>query len=280
MAITCNHKDLCRIFQYQASWARRKITSTHKHSGGNLFYFYEETITQNILLYLAEHAGEHLKIKSYSRKKEHTTGADWLFCFSEGINNISILAQAKRLYPPPNPRYKQLVGTNQVNNLRNHAMQEGFIPLYVFFNGNFINWENKNYTRCSSCYKYPEGNAWGCSIAAIGTVKSAGTNTTPDQIDPMYPWHMLLNLGILHNPNGNTSKLSLPEAVKESLKHIYSTADSGQIGEITIRQTLPEVIKVLLENDRNTEELDNCMKENNIGHLSYIDATPQEKRRD
>lgn len=95
----CNHPELCEMFRYSAVWTYFKMSNAYKLD----LKFNEETITENILLRLAENsnlstANSELEIKSYTKYEERNSGADWLFVFSDEKFKISILIQAKRLY--------------------------------------------------------------------------------------------------------------------------------------------------------------------------------------
>ena len=231
------HSDLCLMFQYRATWTWGKMSSAARLSklSESNFYFYEETITQIILLYLAERSSSKLCIRSYSRSEESKTGADWLFSFSDrqSKKHISILIQAKRLYPPKDsdsPIYGSLdIRNGQMKKLRKHAYNEKAVPLYVFFNGDFLfgrssdfstplNWYSYWCKQCPNHYSCRlRESHFGCCIVPISALPPGCHNPTPGEIRFMYPWHLLF---CMDEPSGGQRK-ALPFIVSESLKNMH-----------------------------------------------------------
>ena len=147
-----------------AQWVWGKIESASNHGVS----FNEETITESILLKLAEKLnGESLLIRSYTKIEEGKgtpktgntpTGADWSFWF-EGNDGRGkeLRIQAKRLFD--SGIYESMhtkTGRNkksksQIDKLIESSRDVGAIPLYVFYNGP-INGEKPKFN-LPFCYK-------------------------------------------------------------------------------------------------------------------------------
>ena len=280
--MTCQNTELCGLFQHQARWLMRRMDEAKMQR----FHFYEETITQNILLYLANKTGHELCITPHSRTRESETGADWLFCFSErqnsgSQNNVSVLVQAKRLYTSNN--YEALGSSDQqIDNLEKTALRLGAMPLYVLFNHNLIPQWQRGFA-CPQCRK-PESShrLWGCAIAPIFAVRRAGNGPAPCDINPMYPWHVLFNP---RDHLGSTEDIaSLPNAVGQALLEIhraYWRSYEGRRDENPYRgackaeKDLPLWVSQLQEGDYHS--LDSLMIEHNLGSVVHIEAKLSEE---
>jgi hypothetical protein len=222
-------KALCHSFRELAAWTFHKLERA-KQVG---MPFNEETITESLLLKLAErHGGRELKIKAYTKREEGTgtkdtggkpTGADWSFWFADHHGyGVEVRIQAKRLYP--SGRYGNLNGNGkQIQTLRKNCGTA--IPLYVFYNGPFVSpacrkrilgdyWNRS----CHGCLHRPlNGEDWGCSFAPISAIPKNG-NPFPEDIHGMRPWHCLV---CACYTGSCSSAASLPQRVSSALENIY-----------------------------------------------------------
>ena len=110
---------LCHAFQYlsKSTWS---LLRRGRKQGVQIN---EETITNILMLRLQETNSPHLRIKSYSKKQESRTGADWEWWLGTPVTWVGFRLQAKVInfttdsyehlyYVPPKtgiPQYQQLI---------------------------------------------------------------------------------------------------------------------------------------------------------------------------
>ena len=84
---------LCHAFQYlsKSTWS---LLRRGRKQGVQIN---EETITNILMLRLQETASPHLRIKSFSKKQESRTGADWEWWLGTSGNWVGFRLQAKAI---------------------------------------------------------------------------------------------------------------------------------------------------------------------------------------
>lgn len=191
--------SLCRTFRHLEWWAWNKIDSANKCGVS----FGEETITESLLLKLAEWHPNQLSIRAYTKIEEGVgtaatgglaTGADWSFwVVDQQGKGIELRIQAKRQFI--SGRYQNLEGFGQqIVDLWNNC--NGAIPLFVFYNGPFNTnsagniWSN--FSCGSKCAPGFQGqDCWGCSFAGVFDIPPK-SKPYPIEISNMRPWHCLV----------------------------------------------------------------------------------------
>lgn len=215
---------LCWSFRDLARWTMKKVGSSWGHG----ISFGEETITESLLLQLAEwYAPHELRIKTWTKPEEGTgtratgglpTGADWDFWIADGTGQgIHLRSQAKRQFS--SGHYESLDGAGQqIQDLRNNCSTA--IPLYVFYNGPWHGWSKAPCSRyCGP--RFSARNVWGCAIAPVSGIPTI-VRPHPDQISSMRPWHCL----VCPCPLG-TGSGSLPQRIASVLRALYEEAGGG-----------------------------------------------------
>lgn len=99
----------------------------------------EETITEEILLYLKDNLGDTVKIKTFTKNVEGQNGADWEWFIKRNNKWIGFRVQAKILNYE-NYKYDSLFkkpdsGKDyQIVNLIREAFKKELVPIYSFYN--------------------------------------------------------------------------------------------------------------------------------------------------
>lgn len=169
--------DLCQVFQQLAKRVWRDMSKAKKHNVS----FYEETITQNLLLELVSKRIGKVETKAFTKAEEKTNGADWEIWFCGRTRGISIRFQAKRLNEKSG-KYGALDGNDQqLETFKCMAIKDKVIPLYLFYNHSGI---KKGSSTGSS------NNLWGCTVAPVEVIPNINA-PSPSDIDPMFPWHVI-----------------------------------------------------------------------------------------
>ncbi len=133
----------------------------------------EETITDNLLIYLAHRHQKQLRIYRLNKSEESKYGADWEWWFHTPQTGawLGMRVQAKKLNPST-LRYESLGKAEQVDNLINQVdepldtfirdvpeQKEFMVPVYVFYNY----WCLETACKEKTLHKHDE---WICSDAA------------------------------------------------------------------------------------------------------------------
>ena len=203
--------------------------------------FNEETITESVLLKLSRRLAPEIDIKAYTKAEEKETGADWEFCFRSACSRkkYGVRVQAKRLYK--NGQYGAIGGIEKADSQHDRLVQavytNGIVPIYVLYNSSLlfndidmhpiIKYDFYGFHECTMA-PYGHGwplfspSVWGCSVAPVSDIASAGARPKPGALPNMKPWHWLFCRR--HHPNGR----SLPEIVADNLEELYGgTSMSG-----------------------------------------------------
>lgn len=264
--------DLCESFRKLSSWTSLKLRTSLKLG----LAFNEETITESILLKLAErHAPQHLAIKSWTKPEEgkgtkatagKPIGADWDFWFSDHAGKgFYLRVQAKRQFK--SGRYESLDGTGQqIVDLWNNRGRA--VPIYVFYNDTDGPHFAKSTTKFNA-NRFQRMSMWGCSFAPLTAIPRK-PEPTPDDISEMRPWHCL----VCSCEAGQRAAGTLPETIRTAVQAVYhATMDQGDnrlagienlAFEITSEQ--PEWVE-LLEDETFDRPPDDLRFEERLGAL-------------
>ncbi len=200
----------------------------------------EETVTENLLLELAErHSGRNLEIRSYTKPEEGTgtkatnnlpTGADWAFWFGDTNNKgIELRIQAKRLFN--SGKYESLDGNGQQIE---HLMKNcgSAIPLYVFYNSKALHknrfvdetfFGNLEYFHNHHFHYHTN---LGCTFAPVTSIPQKN-KPLHNEINRMYPWHVL----VCHcqgSEDETKSLPNLPHRIASSIQRAYNLNENGK----------------------------------------------------
>ncbi|WP_162530045.1 DUF6615 family protein [Stappia sp. BW2] len=193
--------------------------------------FSETTITELLLLELAEKAPGIVTVVPFKPAEERKNGADWQWCFAN--QSMSLFAeariQAKRLYQ--NGKYGSLLHKYdsgsprfQMNRLIDEASKARVPPLYVFY----------NHLQQSDAELVSNGrdpiNLWGCSFATADDVKDCIYRTPRGYSGTQFrqvglisrPWHELVCPG---SGESTDQPVSLPERIAAIIRGELVPAD-------------------------------------------------------
>lgn len=306
-AIKC--LQLCQSFREQAEWVANKLSrADHLRMA-----YSEETITENVLLALAErHSGRDLVIRAYTKREEGTgtrktnglpTGADWSFWFADGNNRgIELRIQAKRLFA--SGEYESLDGRGgkgtQIDLLEKN--RGNAIPLYVFYNFDdlFIH-KTASRNQCNGWNFFRSGE-FGCTYAPLTSIPKKNKPTYCD-IPVMLPWHTLVcDCFCSQLPVKNPK--NLPQRIAASVEYAYSEMGIIELQESkeseqklhfnTLEQSLnfnaeghpPEWVGLLLNiikekastdgaDDPLASKLDNYLNKSGLRGVAFIREKPK-----
>lgn len=154
----------------------------------------EETITDDLLLYLGKRHKSEVVIVQHNKSREKQTGTDWEWWLGAQASWFGMRIQAKRL-DIPNLSYRGInrkrKGVYQVTRLMRSARQNSCFPAYVFYNY----WDHKRFRSQWNCRSFPRNiELLGCTFAGASAVKSLMKSNTPllnvDKI--AWPWMCLV----------------------------------------------------------------------------------------
>lgn len=232
---------LCDLFKNQSRWVWKRLGQAWSRK----FMFSETTITELLLLELAEKAPGVVTVLPFKPAEERQNGADWQWCFAN--HSMSLFAearvQAKRLYL--SGKYGSLLhkygsGTPryQMNRLIDEASKAQVPPLYVFYN----HLQQSDADLVSD--DYDPIDLWGCSFAAADDVKGCIYRTSRGYSGTQFsrigmisrPWHELVCPSFGESTD---QALSLPERIAAIIRgEIVSTADKARY----VRTRLPSFL--------------------------------------
>jgi hypothetical protein len=290
---TSAYPHLCESFRDLAAWTFSKLGKANRLG----MAYNEETVTENLLLILAErHAGRDLKIRSYTKHEEgrgtkktgsKPTGADWSFWFADVHHRgIELRIQAKRLFM--SGAYDHLDGSGkQINDLKKNCGSA--IPLYVFYNGT-----------CGVLIKHLIENLccplgflretdWGCTYAPLTGIPKQD-KPKPSDISHMRPWHTLVCKCHCYGVGFVGSTGSLPQRVAASVKNSYDNAaekEGRQQGwteqlSFSSENEAPDWVRILQEldakaqladgqDDRQPSEMDAYLNDHGLRGVAFIE---------
>lgn len=137
-------------------------------------FYGEETITNNILLYLARLNLPSIKIIQTPKNIEAKQGTDWEWWIgSKNIGWLRYAVQAKKLYKPYYDQLNHKVGKEKKCQniiLKEYAEANKAIPLYALYN--YIELDNyKQFWNCKN--SEPVVTQFGCTVTPLKNVTKA-----------------------------------------------------------------------------------------------------------
>jgi hypothetical protein len=211
-------------------WARRGAA---KAAG---FPFAEETITETVLLDIADVASGHVSIVPFNKQQEGAIGADWEWCFYDqrALQYLRLLMQAKVLDNNDHQyahidRYVGNSDVRQIDRLKDSATSRGVPALYAFYN----HLSDEKRVPAQTCACEPCTKCWGASVAPLHAV----LNTLPDKkFDTLknssFPWVCLLCPA--------RAQGTQVEDVLSSLRALYQRARDARGGAMIDELPLPD----------------------------------------
>lgn len=176
MSYSFTPEQMCLLNLARTSWWRRASAKVHR------LQFGEESITETILLDLADRFPGDVFILPFNKTKEGKYGADWAWAFqsADGAYVLPMLVQAKVLALDDQnyPEIKRPIGRSkpkirQIDRLITTARDWGWPAIYAFYN--HLSDPTRVPERCKSIKmagfnSIPE--SWGISIADAYDVRA------------------------------------------------------------------------------------------------------------
>lgn len=227
------------------------VWNEQKHAYAKGINLQEESITECLLLQMSRDLSNHgFRAKIYTREREATTGADWVWFFRRRSCSLGYRVQAKKLYRKFGTGNNLLPGSydghnprkNQAKNLVSRAGPN--YPIYIFYNHDEVS--NHQVFKTSSRGFLPP-SFWGCSFAPAQFVEKTKSCSLAALRPGMRPWHELF-------------LLSKRCGVRNS-----ATADDN----MRYYRANPE----WMELSENPVEMQSYLSENNLNGIVHFDAT-------
>jgi hypothetical protein len=190
-------EQLCLLGLAQTSWKRRESAKRHR------LFFGEESITETILMDLADRFPGQVHIVPFNKYREGQYGADWAWAFENADRSqvLPMLVQAKVLdindyeYPEIN----RTIGKSkvrQINRFIATATKWEWPAVYAFYN--HLDDESRIPNNCITLARAqsPIPSSWGISFADAYVVRAALDDQTFDtHRQHCRPLHCLLCSG-------------------------------------------------------------------------------------
>lgn len=207
--------NLCETLTTLAQWTNEFIDKGYSTGLGIL----EETITNYVLIEIANRHSQNVYTKTFSRKQEGCeSGADWLWCIGNPGEWLPILVQAKIV----NPRTKQChhldYGTRygkQGQLLVRYARTHKLLPLYCIYS--LIDKETIPESMQINAFSHLKATDWACSFIIPKHVQKLTKQKKKSQSE-------LLKYGIPWMTPFCTDNITanLAQAVSSSLLNAYN----------------------------------------------------------
>jgi len=201
----------------------------------------EETITDNIILYLAKQNLNVSVITPMSKADESKYGMDWEWWIGNDSNGwLRFAVQAKKLQQSSN-RYatlNHLVGKppnqrKQHDILKKYASTYGAIPLYVFYN-HII---KKNYSTFWNCCQALDERKLGCTITPIKNVTYALATHGHRSFDKIHECEDTVPLRCLVCPKKVTGDGDVKSLFNDKVKiyeNLNGLREMSECGEVSL----------------------------------------------
>ncbi|ABQ33473.1 DUF6615 family protein [Bradyrhizobium sp. BTAi1] len=188
-------EQMCLLNLARTSWVRRASAKRNNLSFG------EESITETVLMDLADRFPGNVFILPFNKRREAQYGADWAWAFesADGSSVLPMLVQAKALdlFDFEYPEIRRRIGrtkTRQIDQLIDTATGWGWPAIYAFYN--HLNDETRIPQNCGTLQLADLGTmpaAWGISIADAHSVRERLDDQTFDTHKQIsMPLHCLL----------------------------------------------------------------------------------------
>lgn len=212
-ALTPEQRSLLALAH--TTWNRRALAKKHRLILG------EESVTETILLDLADSFPGRVTIVSFNKRQEGKLGADWAWAFrsADGRQNLPMLVQAKLLdlADVQYPEIGRRVGSKkppkrQIDLLIETAEHLGIPPIYAFYN--HVSVSSRVPLHCGSLAPAPQSTlvkSWGVSVADAYAVRAALNDQTFDRHKrhSMALHCLLCSRGEGARPDGGSAELAL-----------------------------------------------------------------------
>ncbi len=172
----------------------------------------EETITELNLLEIARRHPDLVRIRTYSKRKEGTNGADWEWHIIGRERKYKMRVQAKRIQSNDVLKIKHEVkssGKQQRDLLINEAIRDNMKPVYCIYSKED---QRKTWKEFRSSSGYGSFQA-GCLLADAKDVPLDATRL--EQIEnKCIPWHFLFHRNLVYKKVDQYVKRSTGEPVR------------------------------------------------------------------
>lgn len=229
--------DVCQTFQFLASrvWDLSAISARHQLSLG------EETITDTVLLELAMRHPTEGAMYKFNRTEEGKTGADWIWCVTDGHLWFEMLVQAKKLdrTTMTYPRINRNIGntsTRQIDQIINVANLSGITPMYCFYNFFDVTRFCPPWHICCM-YSNLFSNLFGCSMAHAPAIRMQQSHNFSNISRISLPWHCIV---CCFFQGGR----SLPHRVRNACLELHERGGSEQ-SVSNLKETSPRYAEVV-----------------------------------
>ena len=186
--------DVCDFGKRSARWAWDRLRDARKLDAT----LGEESLTDFFLLSCKKLANRQIKVRSFTRPEEYTTGADWEWWFTGPSGCwLGIRVQAKVISFPrleyTHLHYKRKDGTYQCDQLIADAVKNGTIPAYCMY----TNWEPTRFRPSWQCgtFRY-SARHFGMSVLSPYQVQKFRKNGNTNDLNTvghfLRPLHCLM----------------------------------------------------------------------------------------
>lgn len=235
--------SLCQTFRDLSFQTWRFLEQGRKASHQPL----EETVTdKNIIELKLSHPNEILT-KTYNRRQEASTGADWQWWFTNRTRNAWYGARVQaKILKFQTDRFEALNYKNQTSTLIHDAQRNGLVPLYCFYS----QWPTSTIVSAQNCQTFANSpDSYGCSIVDAYTIQAnkskPGSDSLVHVIANAFPWSCLVCCnGTIMAPNPD-----LPNRVKSFIDNLILQAEAGDVTQPQIVDEPPDHIAALLSGE-------------------------------
>ena len=193
----------------------------------------EETITETNLLDLALHHPDIVHLRTFTKRKEATTGADWEWHVVGRINTLKMRVQAKRVTSDNflKIRYsKKGSGKQQRDVLIDSAIDNCMRPMYCIYSTEF---QRKYWNQGTTRYYQA-----GCLLADARSIPVATRGLDSIETE-CWPWHFLF---------GHPDSFLNHPLFRKIPTIVDLNEDTGRLQESTgIKETTPEDIAMVAD---------------------------------
>lgn len=187
------HEQLCGSLN-----ALARETWAHIDHGYRLGYGLpdERAFTDHHLIELTRHHPAEVRVAKINQNREAETGADFEWWLGQGERYLPMRVQAKKL-DLASSSYAQIAHTSgrdrdsQIDRLIKTSREDGFLPIYCFFNGPLPTREWPR-DRCEN--RELEPDLRGCTVALASDVKTvlAAGRGAASVASISWPWQCLI----------------------------------------------------------------------------------------
>lgn len=233
----------------RTSWRRRGVAKARK------LFFGEESLTETVLMDLAETFPGQLDILPFNKIDEGHTGADWAWAISNASATavVPMLVQAKALdlHDHSYAELKRTIGkktppVRQIDRLLDTADLLGWPAIYAFYN-NVSNLTRLPYGACGSLPHVGEPNlheAWGISFADAIQVRYALDPHSDQTFDTHAPISRPLLCLLCQHGHGDISPTGSPQAAFMAIRRLQAARKLRHIADVEFIREGPEPVMV------------------------------------